>query len=129
MEVEVADVCVSPPDDTPRPYPKEWTCKCGQHYDEQNSHVICPLCGSTCWWDNGLPKPVAPDDTPTRLAIDNLRDLIDNGVVVECPELEGIITSAEIEYAELRAEVSRLQQENALLRRSLEMLTKQLAEK
>ncbi len=51
-----------------------------------------------------------PDDTPTRLAIDNLRDLIDNGVVVECPELEGIITSAEIEYAELRAEVSRLRE-------------------
>jgi hypothetical protein len=53
----------------------------------------------------GRAAPVAPDDTLTRLALKGVNHSDD-----------------QYHLKQLRAEVSRLQQENALLRRSLEML-------
>jgi hypothetical protein len=105
--------------------------------------------GRRRYWIDDLavqtPAPVAPDDTPTRL-LEIRRQLYEkikwhvgsvagdgslcNGAIEEIRTavnraLEHL--SARAEAAE--ADVSRLQQENALLRRSLEMLTKQLDEK
>jgi hypothetical protein len=59
--------------------------------------------------------PVAPDDTPTRFPSEQVIEIDEDGKVHYPDEL-----------TELRAEVSRLQQENALFRRSLEMLPKQM---
>jgi hypothetical protein len=64
-----------------------------------------------------------PDDTPTRL-LGSPGNVGHPGTTGE----PGFNTDREL-IQWLRADVSRLQQENALLRRSLEMLTKQLDEK
>jgi hypothetical protein len=58
-----------------------------------------------------------PDDTPTRLPSEQVIEIDEDGNVHYPDEL-----------TELRAEVSRLQQENALLRRSLDILVKQMAD-
>jgi hypothetical protein len=55
-----------------------------------------------------------PDDTPTRLQ--QIQVYFKNVCELGYDDTEWLL-----------AEVSRLQQENALLRRSLEMLTKQMA--
>jgi len=80
-----------------------------------------------------------PDDTPTRLADYHA---INVALSAHMEVLKGERLQAELErdaaisvratlafqVKRLEAEVSRLQQENALLRRSLEMLTKQTHE-
>jgi hypothetical protein len=102
------------------------------------------------------PAPVAPDDTPTRLdeiekrwqdqadintdvqfllaEVSRLRD-VNDALKAEVAAQKTRANTNAIERTDAReraeaaeAEVSRLQQENALLRRSLEMLTKQMAD-
>jgi chromosome segregation ATPase len=96
-------------------------------------------------------KPVAPDDTPTleeiilgqrdryegptKKAIDWLLAEVSRlreaqaKKQAESDYWRGKFNFADGALATAEADVSRLQQENALLRRSLEMLTKQLDEK
>jgi hypothetical protein len=91
---------------------------------------------------------VAPDDTPTRLLTMNLDEALAMAETIE--ELRAEVSRLREEMAPLynteqwlrwcdirvleraeaaEADVSRLQQENALLKRSLSMLTKQLEQK
>ncbi len=94
----------------------EWSNQFG---DDWTPEVGTPCdCGQRKW---GIPAPVAPDDTPTRLQ--HVQDELWQRW------LDGDKPAAMTYEKFLVAEVSRLQQENALLRRSLEMLTKQLDEK
>jgi hypothetical protein len=65
-----------------------------------------------------------PDDTPTRLRDAERQEELSQDGLTRLQEI-GSKWQARAEKAE--ADVSRLQQENALLRRSLEMLTKQMA--
>jgi hypothetical protein len=95
-------------------------------------------------------KPVAPDDTPTRLLddetihfsscglLDSSSDVCDCRVAELRAEVSRLREERELDIARLetlgkfltRAEsdVSRLQQEHALLRRSLDILVKQMAD-
>jgi hypothetical protein len=105
----------------------------------------------------GKPAPVAPDDTPTRL-FQELAKNIDFICAGSAPKKHRLLILGELraEVSRLReaqakkqaesdywrgkfnfadgalataeSDVSRLQQENALLRRSMEMLTKQMDE-
>jgi hypothetical protein len=96
---------------------------------------------------NDQPPPVAPDDTPTRLLTDRehivelraevsrLREALKQweswGIIeiaVRNQSVSDYMDHWEGRALKAEADVSRLQQENALLRRSLEMLTKQMAE-
>ncbi len=110
-----------------------------------------------------MPKPVAPDDTPTFPDEGRITEVFVNGqkiylpfdgVLVKKGDVIEVVGGVELRISqptfepddtptrqrpsdrlilerlwEAEAEVSRLQQENALLKRSLEMLTKQMAEK
>ncbi len=179
-EVQPMIAASRPPDDTQR---QRYTCGCEVNYHGgDRAAMVCPTHS----------KPVAPDDTPTRLPEDELErermrlaacmsaalgntpstaaerigrdhpywsasygcvcDAVDREMALRaevsrlreerdswqrlanqssakhCSVAEqlGDLTD---ERDDLKVEVSRLQQENALLRRSLEMLTKQLDEK
>jgi hypothetical protein len=95
-----------PPDDTPRlacnaPAPD----RSGRHCDKPKAHADdhWTYGGHGLTWPRTIhAAPVAPDDTPTRQAYEALRQ----------------------QYNAAVADVSRLQQENALLRRSLEVLSR-----
>jgi hypothetical protein len=71
--------------------------------------------------------PVAPDDTPTRLQ--QLHKVISENCGAIAGDGSLATPCRNVIYEAVCADVSRLQQENALLKRSLSMLTKQLEQK
>jgi hypothetical protein len=77
------------------------------------------------------PPPVAPDDTPTRLSpqdeADTLLRALKHQELLDTPVAAAIGHFIE-QLRAGRADVSRLQQEHALLRRSLDILVKQMAD-
>ncbi len=60
-----------------------------------------------------------PDDAPTRLKPRTISDMLD---------CEGNESTLVVPWEQVRAEVSRLQQENALLKRSLGILERTISE-
>jgi hypothetical protein len=114
------------PDDTPPPFDQAEAEALVTALDDVKAGRIRPLDEIRA----GAAKPVAPDDTPTRLhQVRETTKMMDKDVRLQQMRLDppggDHQQPCDCNICFLWADVSRLQQENALLKRSLAMLCRQ----